>query len=86
MTHATSQTVKDKRTGREYRPGEWVIVAKRPECDVCQIRQVAFYDARTSGGRWGYVCATHFRTLDCSLGLGRGQRLMLEDDVELVTK
>jgi hypothetical protein len=77
--------VKDLKTGRKYAAGEWVEVAERPQCDVCLVPALAFYDARASDGRWGYFCLTHFNTLGCRLGMGSGQRLVLEGEVEHIT-
>jgi hypothetical protein len=69
------------KTGIVLEPGRWVEVAERPLCQVCtEDKQEAEYDARASDGRWGYFCLTHFHTLGCSLGLGRGQRLLLDGE------
>jgi hypothetical protein len=37
----------------------------------------AYADAKLSVGPWGYVCKEHFGQYGCSLGLGRGQELIL---------
>lgn len=58
-------------------------VVALPDCDMCKYVHdktgvQAIADAKTDGGRWGYVCAEHFVTEHCSLGLGRGQFLRVE--------
>ena len=54
-------------------------VAQLPKCDFCDER--AKYDARIPlFATWGYVCETHFQQFDCKLGLGNGQKLILEGD------
>lgn len=50
-----------------------------PSCDVCSEggRKVkAYADARTPYG-WAYVCKRHFDYFGCTLGLGKGQRLVI---------
>lgn len=43
----------------------------------------AEYDARIpSKGQWGYVCGPHFTSEGCSLGTGKGQRLILGEPPE----
>ena len=59
-------------------------VAMIPDCDVCKYVHnktgvQAIADAKTDGGRWGYVCAEHFVTESCTLGLGRGQLLRVDE-------
>lgn len=58
-------------------------VAMIPDCDICRMIEgtsiPAIADARTDGGRWGYVCAEHFVTESCTLGLGRGQFLRVDE-------
>ncbi len=59
------------------------IVAQLPDCDFCKMegkKEPAEYDARIprAGGRWGNLCQLHFDQQGCSLGLGRGQKLVLE--------
>ena len=52
-----------------------------PKCDVCNLKgedEDAVYDANTGRG-WGYVCQYHFDVLGCSLGLGRGQKLLVPE-------
>jgi hypothetical protein len=57
---------------------EKVIVSTLPKCDFCDER--ARYDARIpSYTSWGYVCETHFQQFGCTLGTGRGQKLILKE-------
>lgn len=60
-------------------PGYSVIVGSIPECDICQDGTPAEYDASivAYGGTWGNVCGYHFLRLGCTLGVGKGQRLIL---------
>jgi hypothetical protein len=60
-------------------------VAKIPNCDIHKALGMeptpAKYDASVSffGRRsWGYVCERHFAEGKGSLGLGRGQKLVLD--------
>lgn len=50
-------------------------VASLPACDICGDE--AHYDAKTTGGPWGYLCEQDFSTHGVGLGLGRGQRLIV---------
>lgn len=49
-----------------------------------QIRPVdAEYDALIPAlGVWGYICQAHFEWYGCSLGTGKGQRLVLGEEPE----
>lgn len=83
-------TYKDGNPETASYPGETL-----PPCDICKIQvtlderrgppQTAVYDGATVGGPWGYMCEEHFKTHGMGLGLGRGQRLVLDpasgDDV-----
>jgi len=66
------------------RKKEWVEVAvlRLPPCDICELEgvppQLARYDGRTRSGRWAYMCEHHFRSYGIGLGLGRGQKLVVE--------
>jgi hypothetical protein len=53
-----------------------VKVFEIPPCDVCG--KPAYADAKSPNGPWGYVCGVHFRQFGCSLGTGKGQKLVLE--------
>ena len=58
-----------------------VKVDRIPNCDLCGDGTKAKYDASLPalGGTWGNVCKEHFVRLGGSLGLGRGQELILEN-------
>jgi hypothetical protein len=59
-----------------------VVVSKLPKCDFCRLNDVdkdAMFDARTSAGPWGNMCADHFAAHGIKLGLGWGQQLVLGD-------
>jgi hypothetical protein len=58
------------------------MVASYPDCDFCG-RQ-ARYDAKTSAGPWGNLCANHYRTHGVGLGLGKGQRLVASTEPTIV--
>lgn len=53
-----------------------VRVSKIPPCQLHPEHGPAYADAHVSGGRWGKICLTCFVTYGCSLGLGRGQKLI----------
>jgi len=58
-----------------------VIVQSIPDCDVCKQEgktTPAYADASLTIGSWGYVCVSHFNLYGKGLGLGRGQRLLLD--------
>lgn len=52
-----------------------VKVVNLPNCDFCG--EVANYDARTRVGSWANMCQLCFDNLGVGLGLGLGQRLVL---------
>ena len=61
-------------------------VPKLPECDLCKDSDIfttpedAQYDGRTRSGIWAFMCARHFETDGIGLGLGKGQRLIIESE------
>ncbi|MGA7050818.1 MAG: hypothetical protein WBZ37_06005 [Mycobacterium sp.] len=60
-----------------------VAMSEIPNCDVCAGEgksEKAYADAKLSIGPWGYVCREHFAQYGCSLGLGRGQELVIQLD------
>jgi|Deesub1362B_J571_1020462.scaffolds.fasta_scaffold12872_2 hypothetical protein len=59
-----------------------VVVTELPKCDLCE--EVARYDAKLPGGPWAYLCETHFFANGCKLGLGRGQRLVLQGEGRII--
>lgn len=61
---------------------DWTIarMSKIPNCDFCGDK--AEYDAKTKFGPWAYMCGTHWHLSGLGqLGLGRGQRLVLETEI-----
>jgi hypothetical protein len=52
------------------------VVYTIPKCDFCS--NSAAYDGKTVHGSWAYMCRQHFATEGRGLGLGRGQRLILQ--------
>jgi hypothetical protein len=64
---------------------EYVIVSTLPNCDFCSAmgRKVkAKVDGKTTLGVWANMCARHYGTKGIALGLGKGQRLILEGSKE----
>lgn len=50
-------------------------------CDFC--KKEAVYDVRLPlYGSWGNVCETHFIDFGCTLGLGNGQKLNNDKDID----
>ena len=60
------------------------LVSKLPNCDFCAMEDItepAEYDGQTKLGHWGYMCQHHFDQYGVGLGLGLGQKLVLEPPV-----
>lgn len=60
------------------------VVARIPDCDICKydldkLGVPAVYDGKTNRGPWAYMCEKHFKSDGIGLGLGRGQKLVLEE-------
>ena len=51
-------------------------VAVLPNCDFCT--EQAYADCNVPDMGWGNVCWYHFNQKRCKLGLGYGQRYVLE--------
>lgn len=53
-----------------------------PSCDICKtlygVKTTAYYDARTTAGIWAYLCDDCFEEYGVGLGLGTGQKLVLQ--------
>lgn len=47
-----------------------------PKCDFCDSE--AGYDGKTNTGPWANMCSNHFKQHGVGLGLGKGQKLILE--------
>lgn len=59
-----------------------VTVSEIPDCDYCstlKVKRPAFADAKIGNGGWANVCDLHFQMFHCNLGMGWGQRLVLEE-------
>jgi len=59
-----------------------VTVPELPECDIHKqyVAGVpALYDGKTVHGPWAYMCQPCFDALGVGLGLGKGQRLIVQD-------
>jgi len=54
------------------------IVPKKPKCDFCNAE--AEFDGRTVLGPWAYMCNLHFGQYGVGLGLGRGQKLIVQGE------
>ena len=67
-------------------PHTEVTVTFLPDCDIHRTHGKAYADALLPlHGSWGYVCKPCFDTLGCTLGLGRGQRLILDEPINTIT-
>lgn len=53
------------------------VLAERPPCDICKSRPAAV-DGKTRMGPWAYMCIPCHEVHGVGLGLGRGQRLLIE--------
>ena len=65
----------------EVGPHTEVKVSKLPDCDFCSKeghKVPARYDGKTTFGPWANMCQAHFAIYGIGLGLGRGQRLVVE--------
>jgi len=60
-----------------------VKVSKLPKCGFCKRYgkdAEAIYDGKTIFDAWGYMCQDHFDLYGIGLGLGKGQRLIVEKE------
>lgn len=57
------------------------VLTERPRCDICEGRPAA-YDAATTMGPWAYMCVPCFEKYGRGLGMGLGQRLLIEPTEE----
>ena len=53
-----------------------VKVKELPKCDFCSKK--AEYDGKTWIGCWAYMCPDHFKQYGKGLGLGKGQKLVID--------
>lgn len=63
-------------------PGTETVVTEIPDCDLHKSQGEshvkAYADARVPGAGWAYVCKECFDRYRCTLGVGYGQRLVLQ--------
>lgn len=53
-------------------------VKELPKCDFCNKK--AIVDGKTIMGPWANMCKEHFDLYGVGLGLGKGQKLEVEDE------
>ena len=53
------------------------VLEERPPCDLCRARPAAI-DGQTRHGSWAYMCIPCHEVHGVGLGLGRGQRLLID--------
>lgn len=56
-------------------------VAQLPMCDMCSeqgVLTLAQYDGKTIYGYWANMCQRHHKAIGLGVGLGIGQRLVIE--------
>lgn len=58
--------------------GTKTYVDSLPTCDFCGRK--AEYDAQTPTGQWANLCPRCFTGFGCSLGTGRGQKLVVRSE------
>ena len=54
-----------------------VRLVNKVKCEYC--KNIAEYDARTGIGAWCYLCQEHFERYGIGLGLGRGQKIVYDE-------
>lgn len=59
-----------------------VVMDDLPKCSFCASK--ARFDFKASWGQWSYGCTDHyvFHRMYESLGVGKGQRLILKEEQE----
>jgi hypothetical protein len=62
---------------------EAVVVTQEKTCDICQLKDgiagvVATVDGKTIDGPWANMCDQCFEHYGIGLGLGKGQRLIVQ--------
>lgn len=62
---------------------EATVVTREKICDFCtmrgQVGVVATVDGKTIHGPWANMCESDFEEFGVGLGLGRGQRLIVQE-------
>jgi hypothetical protein len=57
------------------------VLDERPDCDFCREegkQHPAAIDGRTHRGPWAYMCVYHWELHGVGLGVGKGQRLLID--------
>jgi hypothetical protein len=55
-------------------------------CDACETtNNGVIYDANVRT-RWGWLCPSCFRSYRCSLGVGKGQRYVIDNGVQFFSQ
>lgn len=64
-------------------PHEIILVSSIPSCNFCQDGTPGPYDFKTTMGPWANGCEEHYKEHRAAptLGVGKGQFLLLEDQV-----
>ena len=55
------------------------VLDTRPGCDLCKQRPAAV-DGATRMGPWAYMCIPCFESYGVGLGMGRGQRILIDKE------
>lgn len=58
---------------------QMVPIEKERKCDFCY--SIAKYDGKTKTGPWAFMCNQHFKQYGLGLGLGKGQQLILKEEI-----
>lgn len=61
----------------EYDDTATKVLVERPPCDLCNQRPAAI-DGKTTFGAWAYMCVPCHEQYGVGLGLGKGQRLLID--------
>ncbi len=60
-----------------------VKMSHAPDCDICEglglKRADASYDGKTIYGSWAWMCEGCFKVYGTGLGLGIGQKIIIEE-------
>lgn len=58
---------------------ETATVEALPQCDFGVAYHEALYDGATTQGPWAYMCEEHFQEFGVGLGMGVGQKLVVNN-------
>jgi hypothetical protein len=62
----------------KVKPHTTVTVTALPKCDMCA--KPAYADGKTQFGPWASMCRGHFMAMGVGLGLGKGQKYVLQKE------